>query len=141
MNKLKFKTLGEFFTALEKGPLYDEDNCKVELERYCMVKEYSNGNKDTWQSLKGMVDYMVNAEFTRKPLPRDKDLVWCWDDSMVSCRNIRFFNKPHSVFNSDGSRSSCGTYENFEVIPKNSETGLWDVPFEWANEAVKKLDD
>lgn len=141
MNKLKFKTLGEFFTDLEEGPLYDGDNCEVQLKKTHIVITYPSGNIGTFATLKDITDYKDSTKFTKNPPPQDKDLVWCWDDSMVSCRNIRFFNKPHSVFNSDGSRSSCGTYENFEVIPKNPETGLWDSPFEWANKAVKKLED
>jgi hypothetical protein len=66
--------------------------------------------------------------------PKDKELVWCWDDDYPFSRYLAFYDaKNNRVFRSgDGSRLGVkfSHYAPYE--------GEWP---EWAKEAVKKLED
>lgn len=148
MEKLKFKTVGQFLVALEESPLFDENGIKYILRESTMtdhlgIEEYRNseclgGNTSLTTAQKNATSHT----FTRKPLPQDKDLIFWWSHDDVSKREVRFYNaKAKGVFGYDGTRGKWATERNIEVIPKNPETGLWDAPFAWANEAVKELED
>lgn len=145
MGKLKFKTVGQFLVALEESPLYCNKNCKFVLDdsmEEIHIESILSSKVEHYSTLGYIKSFVEEREFTRNPPPQDKDLVWCWLDSALVGRNVRFYDKNNdSVFNTGGLRS-CTKYDyNYEVIPKNPETGLWDAPFDWANEAVKHLED
>lgn len=144
MEKLNFKTVGQFLVALEEGPLYCSEKCKFtfnSVENIVVVQSLINkDNKARHDHIQRLKFFVEGRTFTRKPLPQDKDLVWCWDDKYKTCRCAYFYDaKNRRVFDFFGNRNGS-SYDNYEVIPKNSK-GLWDAPFEWANEAVKHLED
>lgn len=149
MKTFKFKSVMGFLTVLEKGPLYDESGRKYTMERNTNVSLKVNvvprDNKEepiTIELLSTLEKHCLMCDFTPKPIPQDKDLVMCWNDSIKFKKTINFFNKKgDGIFSSVSGKRTCYKPDNLEVIPKNPETGLWGAPFEWANEAVKKLQD
>lgn len=153
MGKMKFEKLSQFISALEEGPLYDEDGVKYVLhlddEIYHNLKVRMYDREENCVDYSAVLSYTqkigLTHTFTRKPLPKkpqDKYLVWCCDDDDNFMKTVRFYDDENNrTFKpSDGKRKGA-PYDNYEVIPKNPDTGLWDAPFEWANEAVKELED
>lgn len=146
MEKLKFNTVGQFLVALEEGPLFDEegliyvlneDEGCLELSRSgrLVQKEYSLSG--IWHS---SIDCDKHKRFTRQKTIPDKALVWCWGGTMV-VKQICFYDKKNNgVFDPLGNRDFGKKYTNYQVIEPN-EQGLYEYPFEWANKAVKKLED
>lgn len=142
-DKLKFKSLGEFLTALEESSLYDELGKEYRLVTNISsltVAEYNERGDCLGcnSSLLAVQKIGLTHTFTRKPLPKDKDLVWCWDDHYVSGRIVCFYDALNRrTFGSLGERRGLEG-SHYEVIEPNSE-GLYEAPFEWANEVKKKL--
>lgn len=147
MEKLEFKSVGLFLAALEEGALYDGNGNKYKLgssslSDYLAVEKYDiNGRRigyyDILTSIHGIGLFRT---FTRKPLPQDKDLVICCTDKDRFGKVIRFYDAENTAtFRSTDGKRDGAWFNNYEVIPKNPETGLWDHPFTWANDAVKKL--
>lgn len=67
--------------------------------------------------------------------PRDKALVWCWDDGWKFSRYVCFYDPKNNATFSVGSGLRTGaSYDNYESIPKDQ----WP---EWAEEVVNKLED
>lgn len=140
MEKLKFKTVGQFLVALEESPLYDEKGYMTTLFNQSEVIVEHAEKTVSHFCMRPLFDVIRDKEFTRqKPIP-DKALVWCWDDDWKTRRDIRFYdNKNNHAFVTDGCRYG-DKYDNYEVIESN-EQGVYEHPFAWANEAVKKLED
>lgn len=144
---MKFETVGQFLVALEEGQLFDENNMKYVLNMNnavhgLVVERYDErGAYCGFNTLLSIHKVGLAHTFTRQtPGLEDKGLVWCWGGDMVA-KEVHFYDKENdSVFGPFGERN-YGEFTNYEVIPKNEETGLWGAPFEWANEAVKKLED
>lgn len=145
MEKLKFKTAGQFLVALEEAPLYCNKNCKFTLdiaENIVEAENLNSSNKVSYGALVALKGFAKEREFTRKRLPQDKDLVICCTAKNRFEKVICFYDAKNSATfrSADGSRDGF-CFSNYEVIPKNPETGLWDAPFDWANDALKKLED
>lgn len=146
MEKLKFKTVGQFLVALEEGPLYSQDSSRFTFDNSWCEVVVVNTNFDRslpvvkYSDMRALSKQIKAEEFTRqKPIP-DKALVWCWDNTDIAYRPVRFYNaKDECVFHIHGYRDGA-SYDHYEVIEPNSE-GIYEAPFEWANEAKKKLED
>lgn len=143
MEKLKFNTVGQFLVALEEGSLYGIDDKKYTLsDKSCkvIVVDMTARHSFSVDTLEGVRDRIYENKFTRSRSIPDKALVWCWNDGWEVRRDIRFYNaKDGCVFHVYGHRDGSN-YSNYEVIEPN-EQGLYEHPFEWANEAKKKLED
>jgi hypothetical protein len=67
-------------------------------------------------------------------IPQDKELVWCWNDSMKFGRVLRFYDaKNNCVFDSDYGKRN-------ELFWSNYAPYVGEYP-EWAEEALKELED
>lgn len=145
MEKLKFNTVGQFLVALEEGHLFNEEGLMYVLNEDEGCLEISRSGKLVQKeySLSGIwhssINYDKHKRFTRqKPIP-DKALVWCWDNADIAYRAVRFYSAEDGcVFHLYGHRNGS-SYDHYEVIEPN-EQGLYEHPFDWANEAVKKLE-
>lgn len=141
MEKLKFNTVGQFLVALEKGPLYcNEENSKLTFDdSEVIVEDLKIRTRSSYRVMRSLVK-LTEKVFTRqKPIP-DKALVWCWDNADIACRAVRFYSAEDGcVFHLYGHRNGS-SYDHYEVIEPN-EQGIYEEPFAWANEAVKKLED
>lgn len=145
-DKLKFETVGQFLVALEEGPLYDENCIRYVLEGVptkvdaLAVVEYSLENRCI-RCNTGLLSAQENSiahTFTRSRPTQDKDLVWCWDNHYKTCRSVYFYDaKNMRVFDVHGNRNGTA-YSNYQIIEPNKQ-GLYEHPFDWANEAKKKL--
>lgn len=143
MEKLKFETVGQFLVALEEGPLYCNKGCRFILDNHANeihVEDLNTPKTMHCNTIWWMKEFTKEREFTRqKPIP-DKALVWCWDDDCIAFRAARFYDaKNNCIFTLHGQRDGSN-YSNYEVIEPN-ERGIYEEPFTWANEAVKKLED
>ena len=122
MEKLKFKTVGQFLVALEEGPLYCGERDKFVINTtgdIITVKSLQTGSEANYSSFLSFVEFMKEREFTRKPLPQDKDLVWCWDNDHKFCRVACFYSAKYDrVFTGVEGLCHGASYDNYEVIPK-----------------------
>lgn len=144
--KLIFETVGQFISALEEGPLFDESGVEyvINKEEFCLCLIRSNKLIQKDYSLSRIwfstIDCNRLKYFTRQKPISDKDLVRCWDNGWDCKRDIRFYDAiSGGTFSGSGPRN-YSKYDHYEVIEPNSE-GIYEYPFEWANEAKKKLED
>lgn len=145
MEKLNFKTVGQFLVALEEGPLYCNENFRFTFnaeEDLVTMTSLKSGSRRHYSKMPLIKEFIEKREFARKQPPQDKDLVWCCTDKDRFGKAIRFYDAENTAtFRSTDGKRDGAWFSNYEVIPKNLETGLWDAPFDWANEAVKHLGD
>lgn len=147
MEKLKFETVGQFLVALEEGHLFNEEGLMYVLNEDEGCLEISRSGKLVQKeySLSGIwhssINYDKHKRFTRqKPIP-DKALVWCWDNGDNFTKTVRFYDGENNrTFSPSSGKRNFSWFENYEVIEPN-EQGVYEEPFAWANEAVKKLED
>lgn len=145
MEKLKFNTVGQFLVALEEGPLYDENGAKYVINKNSPIQGLTVDRCDErrchymFNTLLSIHKIGLTHTFTRQePIP-DKALVWCWGGDMIG-KEVHFYDqKTDNVFGPFGNRYHGG-FDNYEVIEPNKQ-GLYEHPFDWANEAKKKLED
>lgn len=81
-------------------------------------------------------DYCLSIEDYQKmkSQPKDKDLVWAWNDECKTVRVVGFYDAINCrLFDLGGSREGA-MYDSYEVIPKDQ----WP---DWAHEAYKLLED
>jgi len=127
--------------------LYGNEDEVAELEYYNLqtfedtdLLFYLNGKgkisslDKNWDD--SVIDF-VTSNWTELHLaytPKDKELVWCWDDDWMFNRGARFYDSiNNSTFTCyDGSRGGC-KYDNY--APYEGE-----YP-QWAKDALKKLKD
>ena len=141
---MKVNSFIELAKALEEGPMYfvyDEVNYEVYLDLdgiWCG----QIGEKKGGHYIAPMSQCDIELSYT-KPIPKHA-LVVCWDNGDEFYRYLGFYdektNDKFSVANLlNSNRVSYSTWDNVEVIPTNPTIGLYEGPFAWANEAIKKL--
>jgi len=89
-----------------------------------------------------LISDQIELSYT-KPIPKHA-LVVCWDNGDEFYRYLGFYDeKTNNEFSVakflNSNRVNYSMWDNVEVIPTNPETGLYEGPFAWANEAIKKL--
>lgn len=81
--------------------------------------------------------YCLSVEDYQKKVnqPKDKDLVWAWDNAYRCARDALFYDAENKrTFNRMQNIRGGDVYDNYEVIPRDQ----WP---EWAIEAYEYLED
>lgn len=98
--------------------------------KYKTCNSYPCNNEYMWKYCLSVEDYH-NTIYK----PKDKDLVWSWDDKILCARTASFYDARNNCtfYPSTGNRKGY-SYKNYEVIPRDQ----WP---EWAIEAYEYLED
>lgn len=140
---MRFSSIGRFIEALEDYPLWDDNgDYKYFLRDGFTIIEEDLRTGET-QQLKTRDEIIKRFDlniFSHHPKIEDKTLVFAWRFSEPFAREVRFYDSELSmVCNKFDGSSRGGSFDCYEPIPVNPETGKYDAPYEWANKMVEKL--
>jgi len=137
--KIKINNLVELVHALEKyEALYYPDGVKMTFNS---KKQGVNISENGITMSLGLHVFPWGFELeTIAPL-RDKQAVWCWDNTDNFSRIAKFYDtKNNCTFSSYTGVRNGNRYSSYEPIPMN-EDGSFPDGFEWMEEAQKNLKD
>lgn len=140
---MRFSSIGRFIAELEKYPLWDDNgDYKYFLRDGFTIIEEDLKTGETRQ-LKTRDEIMKRFNlniFSHYPKIEDKTLVFAWRFDEPFVREVRIYDGNFGmVYGKFDGASQGGSFDCYEPIPVNPETGKYDAPYEWANKMVEKL--
>ena len=137
--KIKISNLIELVHALEKyEALYHKSGAEIRFNAW-KTRIITNTTGE-WHELSEASSAWNTELETNVPL-RDKQPVWCWDNTDNFSRIVRFYDaKNKCTFSSYTGARGGDRYSSYEPIPMNDD-GSFPKGFEWMEEAQKQLKD